>query len=160
MTDLNKQPVETAKQPAIADVLAITYDEPISDDKAWSKIFPDVTMAPAAPTKEMFTGHVGDMARLIAPHVAWDPTAFVAQTLVAVGNWLGFRHFIAEEATNRRASMAPGVRFSRWDRRRDRTRGCRSCPCRRTPRAPMDWGCPTHGTRSRSSRSAGGGHRR
>ena len=105
MTDLNEQPVETAKQPAIADVLGITYDEPISDDKAWSKIFPDVTMAPAAPTKEMFSGHVGDMARLIAPHVAWDPTAFVAQTLVAVGNWLGFRHYIAEEATNRHPNL-------------------------------------------------------
>ena len=36
MTDLNEQPVETAKQPAIADVLGITYDEPIRDDKACS----------------------------------------------------------------------------------------------------------------------------
>ena len=98
MSDMNEQP-------EIARVLGIEYDEPISDASAWAKVFADPAMAPAAPTKQMFHGPLGDMATLIAPHVAWDPTAFVAQSLVAVGNWLGYRHFVAEEATQRHPNL-------------------------------------------------------
>ncbi len=95
----------TADQPEIAKVLGISYAEPVSDAQAWSRMFGDPTMAPAAPTAETFQGHLGAMTRLIAPHVPWDPMAFLGQTIVAVGNWLGYRFHIAEEATKRRANL-------------------------------------------------------
>jgi hypothetical protein len=75
-------------QPAIADILGIRYANPIDD--AWGEVFHDSQLAPAPPTAAMFTGPLGALTRVIAPHVPWDPVAFHMQALVALGNFLGY----------------------------------------------------------------------
>ena len=92
-------------QPAIADVLGIAYAEPITDDAGWSRVFHDVRQAPSAPSAAMFVGPLGGLTRLIAPHVPWDPVAFHLQALVMVGSYLGYRPYVAEGATQRRANL-------------------------------------------------------
>lgn len=94
-----------SEQPEIANVLGVSYAEPVSDAQAWSRMFGDPALAPSAPRTEAFQGPLGVMTRLIAPHVPWDPMAFLGQTLVALGNLLGYRFFIAEEATRRRPNL-------------------------------------------------------
>jgi len=53
----------------------------------------------------MFTGPLGELTRLIAPHVPWDPIAFHLQALVVIGNYLGFGPHVAEGATLRHGNL-------------------------------------------------------
>lgn len=98
-------PPTATTQPEIANVLGITYPEPIDDDAGWSRVFHDVRQAPAAPSRAMFTGRLGELTRMIAPHVPWDPVAFHLQALVMIGSYLGYGPYIAEGATLRRANL-------------------------------------------------------
>ncbi len=98
----NSQP----EQPAIADVLGVKWDDPISDAEGWAKIFPGkVQIAPEAPTPEMFDGLLGELTRTIAPQVPFDPVAFHYQALVAIGNYLGYDPYVADGQSARRANL-------------------------------------------------------
>lgn len=96
---------DASQQPTIADVLDISYADPISDADGWSRVFHEPSQAPGPPRPEMFTGALGDLTRTIAPHVPWDPVAFHLQALVVIGNYLGFGPHIAEGATDRHANL-------------------------------------------------------
>ena len=76
-----------SEQPAIADVLGVTYGEPIADINGWADVFHDSTLAPAAPHPDMFLGPLGKLTRTIAPHVPWDPVAFHVQALPGFRSW-------------------------------------------------------------------------
>jgi hypothetical protein len=97
--------VEEQPQPAIASVLGIQYAEPIDDAAGWAQVFHDTRQAPAPPTSPMFIGPLGELTRLIAPHVPWDPIGFHMQALVIIGNYLGYRPYVAEGATRRRSNL-------------------------------------------------------
>ncbi len=85
------------EQPSIAEVLGITYKEPISDAEGWSEAFPeDPNLAPAPPHKNVFYGPLGELTRTIAPHVPWDPMGFHMQALVGIGNYLGYPRYVEE----------------------------------------------------------------
>lgn len=93
------------RQPAIADVLGITYEHPIDDETGWQRVFNDTAQAPDPPSRETFAGPLGLLTTAIAPHVPWDPIAFHAQALATLGNYLGYQPFIAEGAILRRPNL-------------------------------------------------------
>ncbi|NQU37576.1 MAG: DUF3987 domain-containing protein [Actinobacteria bacterium] len=93
------------EQPAIADILGITYERPISDERGWADAFSDISLAPAPPAPEVFHGPLGDLTRAIAPHVPWDPIAFHMQALVAIGSHLGYTPHVDDGANQRRANL-------------------------------------------------------
>ena len=105
MTALLNDDPHATQQPDIARVLGIHYDDPIPDAVGWAKVFGDVASAPVAPRCEMFLGPIGDLTRVVAPHVPWDPVALHVQLVVALGNYLGFAPHIPEGATLRRPNL-------------------------------------------------------
>ena len=94
-----------AEQPAIADVLGITYARPVPDAQGWSDVFADPSLAPAPPSADMFVGPLGDLTRAIAPHVPWDPVAFHCQALATLGSYLGYAPHVVDGANARRANL-------------------------------------------------------
>ena len=95
-----------AAQPSIVERLGIEpFAEPVSDHKAFSAMFADPSVGPAALHAEGFHGDLGEMCRLIQPNVPWDVTGFLLQTLVGIGNYIGYRFNVAEEARPRRANL-------------------------------------------------------
>ena len=93
------------QQPAIADVLGITYPRPVPDATGWADVFADPSLAPAPPSADMFAGPLGDLTRAIAPHVPWDPIAFHCQALAALGSYLGYDPHVVDGANARRPNL-------------------------------------------------------